>query len=265
MCIRDRERCPYSVIGVATDEPHLLITDRQFANQPVDLPMDALFGKPPKMHRDTRRVARVLKPLVRSGMTLDETIGRVLAHPRSEWLMRDAALEPSLAQAVSHWVAQGRPVEPSGHAGRYGDYIVSHAGVPDAEWVVFRTVAHDRVLTGLADARRQAVLVGAVVALAGGLALLVTTFVMLRPLRRLEACAGVLARGDAPKDDEWPRVTGELGQLTHVLRPFDSDTLAVVAYNLARAERLAEAALPSFAIVLVGLLPVLLLVRAMRR
>jgi len=52
---------------------------------------------------------------------------------------------------------------------------------------------------------------------------------------------------------------------TLVLRPFDSDTLAVVAYNLARDERLAEAALPSFAIALVGLLPVLLLVRAMRR
>jgi iron(III) transport system permease protein len=39
----------------------------------------------------------------------------------------------------------------------------------------------------------------------------------------------------------------------------------VVAYNLARDERLAEAALPSFAIVVVGLLPVLLLMRAMRR
>jgi iron(III) transport system permease protein len=52
---------------------------------------------------------------------------------------------------------------------------------------------------------------------------------------------------------------------TLVLRPFDSDTLAVVAYNLARDERLAEAALPSFAIVVVGLLPVLLLMRAMRR
>jgi iron(III) transport system permease protein len=52
---------------------------------------------------------------------------------------------------------------------------------------------------------------------------------------------------------------------TLVLRPFDSDTLAVVAYNLARDERLAEAALPSLAIVLVGLVPVLLLVRAMRR
>ncbi len=52
---------------------------------------------------------------------------------------------------------------------------------------------------------------------------------------------------------------------TLVLRPFDSDTLAVVAYNLARDERLAEAALPSLAIVAVGLLPVLLLSRAMRR
>jgi iron(III) transport system permease protein len=52
---------------------------------------------------------------------------------------------------------------------------------------------------------------------------------------------------------------------TLVLRPFDSDTLAVVAYNLARDERLAEAALPCLAIVAVGLLPVLMLVRAMRR
>lgn len=51
---------------------------------------------------------------------------------------------------------------------------------------------------------------------------------------------------------------------TLVLRPFDSDTLAVVAYQLARDERLAEAALPSIAIVLVGLAPVALLWRAMR-
>ncbi len=51
---------------------------------------------------------------------------------------------------------------------------------------------------------------------------------------------------------------------TLVLRPFGSDTLAVVAYNLARDERLGEAALPSLAIVLVGLLPVMLLSRAMR-
>jgi len=52
---------------------------------------------------------------------------------------------------------------------------------------------------------------------------------------------------------------------TLVLRPFDSDTLAVVAYQLARDERLGEAALPSLALVLVGLIPVLLLSRSLRQ
>jgi iron(III) transport system permease protein len=52
---------------------------------------------------------------------------------------------------------------------------------------------------------------------------------------------------------------------TLVLRPFDSDTLAVVAYQLARDERLSEAALPSLAIVAAGLLPVVMLSRALRR
>ena len=53
--------------------------------------------------------------------------------------------------------------------------------------------------------------------------------------------------------------------VTLVLRPFNTDTLAVVAYQLARDERLGEAALPSLALVLVGLIPVLLLSRAMRQ
>lgn len=51
---------------------------------------------------------------------------------------------------------------------------------------------------------------------------------------------------------------------TLVLRPFGSDTLAVVAYQFARDERLAEAALPSLAMVAVGLIPVILLSRALR-
>jgi iron(III) transport system permease protein len=51
---------------------------------------------------------------------------------------------------------------------------------------------------------------------------------------------------------------------TLVLRPFGSDTLAVVAFNFARDERLGEAALPSLAIVAVGLIPVMMLSRALR-
>jgi iron(III) transport system permease protein len=52
---------------------------------------------------------------------------------------------------------------------------------------------------------------------------------------------------------------------TLVLRPFNSDTLAVVAYQLARDERLGEAALPALALVLVGLVPVILLSRTLRQ
>jgi iron(III) transport system permease protein len=51
---------------------------------------------------------------------------------------------------------------------------------------------------------------------------------------------------------------------TLVLRPFNSDTLAVVTYQLARDERLGEAALPALTLVLVGLVPVILLSRTLR-
>ncbi len=73
-------------------------------------------------------------------------------------------------------------------------------------------------------------------------------------LRRSAVAASLLVFVDVMK--ELPA--------TLVLRPFGSDTLAVVAYNLARDERLGEAALPSLAIVVVGLLPVMLLSRALR-
>ena len=73
-------------------------------------------------------------------------------------------------------------------------------------------------------------------------------------LRRSAAAAALLVFVDVMK--ELPA--------TLVLRPFNSDTLAVVAYQLARDERLGEAALPSLALVLVGLVPVILLSRTLR-
>ncbi len=73
-------------------------------------------------------------------------------------------------------------------------------------------------------------------------------------LKRSTAAAALLVFVDVMK--ELPA--------TLVLRPFNSDTLAVVAYQLARDERLGEAALPSLALVLVGLLPVILLSRTLR-
>ena len=74
-------------------------------------------------------------------------------------------------------------------------------------------------------------------------------------LQRTTIAAGLLVFVDVMK--ELPA--------TMVLRPFNSDTLAVVAYQLARDERLGEAALPSLALVLVGLIPVILLSRTLRQ
>ena len=50
-----RERCPYAVIGEATAERQLIVKDDHFGNHPVDMPMDVLLGKPPRMHRNARR------------------------------------------------------------------------------------------------------------------------------------------------------------------------------------------------------------------
>jgi phosphoribosylformylglycinamidine synthase len=55
--ICERERCPFAVVGEATGELHLTLTDSEFDNAPVDLPMSVLFGKPPRMHRSIQRRA----------------------------------------------------------------------------------------------------------------------------------------------------------------------------------------------------------------
>ncbi|ESP92992.1 MULTISPECIES: phosphoribosylformylglycinamidine synthase [Pseudoalteromonas] len=47
-----RERAQYAVIGEATEERHLTVADSHFDNNPVDLPLEVLLGKAPKMHRD---------------------------------------------------------------------------------------------------------------------------------------------------------------------------------------------------------------------
>jgi phosphoribosylformylglycinamidine synthase len=51
----ERERCPFAVIGEATEERQLVVKDEHFGNKPVDMPMDVLLGKPPRMHRKAER------------------------------------------------------------------------------------------------------------------------------------------------------------------------------------------------------------------
>jgi len=86
----ERERCPFAVVGVATDERQLLVGDIDLhhaerstphAQLAVDMPMDVLLGKPPKMHRDVQSVQRSLAPMHLDGLALEKAVIDVLAHP----------------------------------------------------------------------------------------------------------------------------------------------------------------------------------------
>lgn len=76
----ERERCPFSVVGVATEERRLQLVD-EGNESPVDMPMDVLLGKPPKMHRDVRTVQRQFQPMDLTGVSLEKAVIDVLSHP----------------------------------------------------------------------------------------------------------------------------------------------------------------------------------------
>ena len=75
-----RERCPVAVVGTAIDQLHLEVGDRLLREKPVDLPMDVLFGKPPRMHKEVRRPLQGGRD---PELTIDlvEATHRVLGHP----------------------------------------------------------------------------------------------------------------------------------------------------------------------------------------
>ncbi len=76
-----RERCPFAVVGTANADGMLVVADAHFGNRPVDVPLEVVLGKPPKMTRDVRRSARALPPLDLDGIALDEAALRVLQFP----------------------------------------------------------------------------------------------------------------------------------------------------------------------------------------
>ncbi|PZO21061.1 MAG: phosphoribosylformylglycinamidine synthase [Burkholderiales bacterium] len=110
----ERERCPFAVVGVATEERQLVLADVNLplpplgegrdggsrtdkttssapppqpspsgggSQSPVDMPMNVLLGKPPKMHRDVKTVARTPAPLDLTGVDLQKAVIDVLSHP----------------------------------------------------------------------------------------------------------------------------------------------------------------------------------------
>lgn len=79
--ICERERCPYAVVGTATSEQRLILTDKLLGTTPIDLEMSLLFGKPPKMSRTDITKKLSLSPVDLSNTTIKDALSRVLQLP----------------------------------------------------------------------------------------------------------------------------------------------------------------------------------------
>jgi phosphoribosylformylglycinamidine synthase len=82
----ERERCPYAVLGEATGDGQLVVSDAQFDNRAVDMPLELLLGNPPKMLREVERGSTTIDsgasgPLELNGIDIVELAGRVLRLP----------------------------------------------------------------------------------------------------------------------------------------------------------------------------------------
>ncbi len=89
----ERERCPFAVVGVATEERRLVVGNVSLPllppgegggggnSHPVDMPMEVLLGKPPKMHRDVTSIRREYQPVDLTGVALQDAAIKVLGHP----------------------------------------------------------------------------------------------------------------------------------------------------------------------------------------
>ncbi|MCP5144672.1 MAG: phosphoribosylformylglycinamidine synthase [Gammaproteobacteria bacterium] len=79
LCVR--ERCPYAVIGHATEQRHLTVKDPLSGTTPIDMPMAVLLGKAPRMQRDVASAALQPRPFTTTGIDLQQAVKRVLQFP----------------------------------------------------------------------------------------------------------------------------------------------------------------------------------------
>ena len=79
--ICERENCPHAVIGRLTGQRQLIVSDAEFGNRAVDMPMQMLLGKPPRTTRDVTTLAAPRTALDLDGIDLDDAVFRVLRFP----------------------------------------------------------------------------------------------------------------------------------------------------------------------------------------
>ena len=70
----ERERCPFAVVGVTRSDGRLVVADTHFDNHPVDMEMDALLGKPPRMTRNVTHLPPLAVPFDATAVDLKDCL-----------------------------------------------------------------------------------------------------------------------------------------------------------------------------------------------
>src|SRR5690606_35433004 len=174
----ERERCPYAVIGELTAERDLIVRDSRVGDVPVEMPMDVLLGRLPRMTRHARRVQPPIPAWDRAGVTLDDAVRRVLAFPAvadKSFLIhigdRTVGGMTSRDQLVGPWQVPVADVAvtTSDYAGYAGEAmamgertpVAIHAGPASARLAIAEAAAHiapaDVPPLGASPATREAV------------------------------------------------------------------------------------------------------------
>ena len=151
-------------------------------------------------------------------LVVTDARGRILAHPNRTRLMSSLADEPRLSQAFKAWVESASAVEPAGLLLPQDGEVVSAAGVPGPDWMLWRARPQRELLAPLHAARREALAWAAGLIALLSAALLAFLWWRLRPLHLLEQRAQHLFDGALDPNAGWPHAQGEIGHLGRVLQ-----------------------------------------------
>jgi len=144
--------------------------------------------------------------------------GHILAHPDTALIGTTLATEPRLRNAVARWRDSGKSLEPQGLHLDDAEALATAAAVPGADWMVWRWRPRTDVLAPLLAGRADAIRASAVLCAAMGVGLMLLLTWQLRALTQLRQRALYLFDNQQAAADGWPQASGEIGDLTRVLR-----------------------------------------------
>ena len=140
--------------------------------------------------------------------------GTLLAHPDPTRVLGKAADEPGLAEVFARWHGSGSPIETQGAATLSSGHLVSIAGIPASDWVLVRLTPQAVAMAPLVAARHTAWQAAGGVGLVAALLAGALAWAMTRPISALRARAEKLLANAGASNEEWPKQSGEVGELS---------------------------------------------------